>query len=167
MHSANEALRMSDNGLSLLKQHEGLRLKAYQDSKGVWTIGYGLTSAAGIIRVYKGLVITREQAEDYYKQALVKYENCVKDVIKVPLKQHQFDALTSFCYNIGPGAFTRSTVAKLVNAERFEAVPASMKLWIRSGKTYPKGLPRRRKAEGDLFLGSKNFASKKDSATGA
>ena len=164
MHSANNHLRTSDVGIALLKQHEGLRLKAYQDSKGVWTIGYGLTSAAGIIKVYKGLVITAQQAEDYFRQALVKYEDCVKEAIDVPLEQYQFDALTSFCYNVGPGAFASSSVAKYTNQQRFAEVPSRMRLWIRSGKKYPKGLQDRRKAEGDLFVGRKAFASAKSNA---
>jgi lysozyme len=163
----HENLRTSRNGILLLKKHEGLRLKAYQDSRGVWTIGYGLTSAAGIIKVYRGLTITAQQAEDYLQQALVQYENCVKDTIKVPLEQHQFDALVSFCYNVGPRAFEGSSIAQYVNQKRFKDVPKRMALWVRAGKTKPKGLPKRRKDEGDVFLGRKDFASAERQPDGA
>jgi lysozyme len=163
----NENLRTSPNGISLLKQHEGLRLKAYQDSRGVWTIGYGLTSAAGIVKVYKGMTITREQAEEYFRLALVKYENCIKETIRIPLEQHQFDALVSFCYNVGPGAFEGSSIAQYVNQKRFKDVPKRMALWIRAGKVYPKGLKKRRKDEGDVFLGRKDFAATERQPDGA
>src|SRR4051812_18210167 len=101
-------MRMSDQGRALLTKREGVRLKAYRDSVGVWTIGVGHTSAAGPPTVTPGQTITAQECDEIFRRDLVQYENAVNKAVKVPLAQHQFDACVSLCYNIGAGGFARS-----------------------------------------------------------
>lgn len=86
--------------MNFIRGREGCELKAYQDTGGVWTIGWGNTNYYGI-PVYKGLTITRQQADNLYKWSLSTYENMVKRDIKIPLNQNEFNALVSLCYNTG------------------------------------------------------------------
>jgi lysozyme len=98
-------MRMSAEGRKRLTAREGVRLKAYTDSVGVWTIGIGHTSAAGPPKVTPGLTLTRAEVDSLFIRDLAKYEKAVDDGVHVPLAQHEFDALVSICYNIGPGWF--------------------------------------------------------------
>lgn len=95
-----------------IKEHEGLRLVAYLDSVGVWTIGYGDTGPD----VVKGLTITKGQAEERLRKRLVEFEGYVNRAVKVKLTQNQFDALVSLVYNIGPTNFNSSTLLRKLNA---------------------------------------------------
>ena len=115
-------MRMSADGLALVKEFEGLRLKAYKCPAGVWTIGYGHTSAAGSPAVNPGMEITKEEAEEILKHDMVQYEAGVERLVKVELTQGQFDALVDFAYNAGVGALAKSTLLKKVNAEKFDEV---------------------------------------------
>ena len=100
-------------GLNLIKQFEGLRLKAYRDAVGVWTIGYGHTSMAGDPKVKAGMVITEDEAEQILRIDLKKYEDAVKKALPgYPLTDNQYAALTSLCYNVGPGNFSKSSVVR-------------------------------------------------------
>lgn len=147
-------MKTGPKGLELIKQFEGLRLEAYIDPVGVLTIGYGLTSAAGIVLVKRGMTITKEQAEDYLIRALAKYEYAVSRALKRTPTQNQFDAMVSLCYNIGPGNFGGSSVVRYFNAGNPEMAAASFLLWTKAGKP-PKpmeGLKRRREAERKLFV---------------
>lgn len=144
--------KLSEAGVSLIKRFEGLKLKAYKDSAGVWTIGYGHTSAAGKPKVTSGLVITAEEAEDILKRDLLLYEKAVNDTIKRPMNPNQYAAMVSLCYNIGPGAFAKSTVARKFNEGAiFDAADGFM-LWIKAGGKILKGLVNRREAERKMFL---------------
>jgi lysozyme len=143
---------MSDQGIdALLKKFEGCKLKAYKDPVGIWTIGYGHTSAAGEPDVTEGLTITQDEAEEILKRDLVKYEKPVADMVKVPLSQHQFDVLVDFAYNAGVGNLKSSTLLKRVNAGDFDAVPNELMKWTKAkGKELP-GLVRRRRAESEWW----------------
>ncbi len=144
-------MKTSKAGLDLIRASEGCRLKAYRDPVGIWTIGYGLTSAAGLISVHEGLSITQKQAEEYLRQSLLKYEAAVLRAVRVPLSQNQFDACVSLCYNIGPGAFAKSSVASYCNLKKFDLAATAFKLWTKAkGKTLP-GLVKRRNFECALF----------------
>jgi lysozyme len=146
-------MRMSAAGLAIVKEFEGLRLKAYKCPAGVWTIGYGHTSAAGKPKVNAELVITREDAEDILKRDLVQYEDCVREQVQIGITQSQFDALVDFTYNVGTSQFSRSTLLKRVNAGRFDEVPAEFMKWIKGGGRELPGLVRRRRAEVKLWRG--------------
>jgi len=145
-------MKTSKAGLDLIKKWEGCRLTAYRDSVGVLTIGYGLTSAAGIIRVTEGLAITQKQADDYLVAALAKYEDAVNKAITRTMTQAQFDAFVSLCYNIGPGAFAGSTAVKRFNAGDIAGAADAILMWNKAGGKVLKGLENRRADERALFL---------------
>ena len=146
-------MKTSEAGLKLIRQFEGLRLKAYRCPAGIWTIGYGHTTAAGPPEVRENMRISREEAEAILKRDLAQFENAVSSMVKVPLTENQFDTLVSFAFNCGTAALRRSTLLKRVNAGAFDAVPAELMKWTRAdGKELP-GLVRRRRAEAALWRG--------------
>jgi lysozyme len=109
-------MNTSPAGRKVLVQREGRRLKAYRDSVDVWTIGVGHTSAAGPPKVVPGLTITEAECDAIFSRDLAAFAASVEAAVKVPLAQHEFDALVSFCYNIGQAGFARSTVVRRLNA---------------------------------------------------
>lgn len=141
--------QMSELGLALIKQFEGLRLKAYQDSAGVWTIGYGHTSTAR-----PNMVITEHKAHQLLAQDVWRFERCVNELVQAPLTQNQFDALVSFAFNIGCGALGRSTLLRKLNnaGTSREEVASEFHRWVYAGGRRLRGLERRREAEAELFL---------------
>jgi lysozyme len=146
-------MKTSEAGLKLIRQFEGLRLRAYRCPAGIWTIGYGHTTAAGPPEVREGMRISREEAEAILKRDLAQFENVVSSMVKVPLTENQFDTLVSFAFNCGVTALRRSTLLKRVNSGTFEAVPAELMKWTKAdGKELP-GLVRRRRAEAALWRG--------------
>ena len=149
-------LKISDAGIALIKQYEGLRLAAYPDpgSKGEpYTIGYGHTSASGAPKVWPNMVITKDEAETILRLDLLKFEVAVNNAVTTPITQNQFDALVSFAYNCGVGNLQTSTLLKRVNARKFDEAATEFSKWTRScGRVMP-GLLKRRRAEADLFAG--------------
>ena len=146
-------MKTSDTGLALIKRHEGLKLDAYRCPAGIWTIGYGHTTAAGAPAVTAGSRITRQEAEDILRSDLGKFERAVLDAVTVPLSQPQFDALVSLCFNIGPGAFAKSTLVRVLNAGRREDVPKQWMRWTKGGGRELPGLVKRRRDELALWRG--------------
>jgi lysozyme len=146
-------MRMSADGLALVKEFEGLRLKAYKCPAAVWTIGYGHTSAAGAPIVSADMLISKENAEEILQRDMVQYEDGVRKLVTVGLTQGQFDALVDFAYNAGVGALQKSTLLKKVNAEKFDEVPAEFMKWTKGGGKELPGLVRRRRAEVKLWRG--------------
>jgi lysozyme len=141
---------ISDDGLTVLKHYEGCRLRAYRDSVGVWTIGYGDTE-----NVTEGLVITQQEAEDRLERRLDRdFEPGVRAAITAPMRQEQFDAMVCLAYNIGVGAFSNSTLVKLFNAGDIQLAADQFLRWDKAGGKSLKGLRRRRAAERALFLGA-------------
>lgn len=143
--------RTSQLGIDLIKEFEGCKLSAYPDpgtGGDPWTIGYGHTGDD----VYPGLVITQERAEELLVNDLLFFEQGVLDCVTVPLSQNQFDALVSFAYNIGVGAFCGSTMAGLLNEGNYQRASAQFDRWVNGGSGPMPGLVRRRAAERDLFL---------------
>ena len=144
-------MQTSDQGIALIKHHEGVRLTAYADPVGVWTIGYGHTTAAGPPKVERGMKITDAGADAILRQDLAKFEGYVSSAVKVPLNQNEFDALVSFTFNLGPGNLRSSTLLKKLNAgDRAGAADEFLKWTKAGGKTLP-GLVKRREAERALF----------------
>jgi|TARA_B100000214_G_C23799400_1_gene549658 lysozyme len=140
-------MNISQTGIDLLKHFEGCELEAYQDSVGVWTIGYGHTKD-----VEKGMKITQELAEHMLKEELEgEYEGYINDIPDVPLTQCQFDALVCWVYNLGPTNLRSSTMLKELNAGNYDLVPFQMKRWDKAGGKTLLGLTRRRNAEALLF----------------
>lgn len=146
-------MKTSPAGIALIQQFEGRRLEAYKCPAGVWTIGYGHTSAAGKPEVKPGMVITKQEANDILVRDLVRYEDAVDRLVKVPLTQNQFDALVSFTFNVGEGALAKSTLLKRLNAGDYNAVPAELMKWTKGGGKELPGLVRRRRAECAMWRG--------------
>lgn len=142
--------RYSDAGLALTKRYEGLRLKAYQDTGGVWTIGYGHTGP----EVVSGQAVTPLEAEALLRADLRTAIDCVNAAVHTALDQNHFDALVDFCFNAGRGNFTRSSLLRLVNQKNFTAAAGQFGLWINVNGQPSRGLVRRRTAERAMFLGS-------------
>jgi lysozyme len=139
-------MKMSTEGLIALIGHEGIVLSRYLDSVKVWTIGIGHTKAAGGLDPEKFTgTLTMAQALDLLRDDIVKYENGVNNAIKVPLKQHEFDALVSFHYNTG--AISRATLTKTLNSGNKKAAGEQFMNWVK-----PAAIHGRRKAEARLFL---------------
>ena len=146
-------MKISAAGIELLKQFEGCRLTAYQDSVGVWTIGFGTTTG-----VKEGQTISQVKAEEYLRFDLAIFEKAVTESLKVPVNQNQFDALVSFTYNVGVSAFRSSNLLNLINEKTDKkVVAAEFSKWVKAGNQTLPGLVSRRKAESELFLkGAKN-----------
>jgi len=141
------------DGLNIVKQFEGCELTAYQDSVGVWTIGYGHTAMAGPPTVYAGQTITKAEAEEILKRDLNKFENGVRDLVKVSVNSDQFSALVSFSFNVGLGALADSTLLRKLNAGDYQGAANEFPRWVKAGGQTLPGLVRRRNAEQALFLG--------------
>ena len=133
---------ISKVGLDLIKKYEGCHLTAYQCPSGVWTIGYGHTAG-----VKEGMKITQQQAEEFLKQDLERYEQYVRDNVSYSLTQNQFDALVSFTFNCGIG-----NLRTLIKDRTLEQIADAILLYNKGGgKTLP-GLVKRRQEEQALFL---------------
>lgn len=142
-------MKTSERGIELIKAFEGLRLRSYQDSVGVWTIGYGHTRG-----VRQDMRITPQQAEEYLITDLSNTETFVmRNLDGEHVNQCQFDALVSFTFNLGPGNLAKSTLLKKVKADPDDAtIAGEFEKWCRAGGKYLKGLHRRRKAEAQLYF---------------
>ena len=143
---------ISKTGIDLISSFEGIRLNAYDDGVGVWTIGIGTTIYPNGMKVKKGDKCTLEQAHEYLAHDMIEFEKTVNDSVKVPLSQNQFDALVSLTYNIGSTAFKNSTLLKKLNAKDFTGAADQFLVWNKGGGKVLKGLVRRREAERALFL---------------
>lgn len=134
------------NASELIKRFEGLRLEAYLCQAGVWTIGYGHTGD-----VKKGDKITLETAEKLLRADLRRFEAAVDSLVAVKLSEGQREALISFTYNVGIGAFKRSTLLRLLNSGDYKGASKQFMRWIKAGGKVSKGLIKRRAAEQRLF----------------
>ena len=149
---ATDEMSISPSGVDLICNFEGLRLKAYDDGVGVWTIGYGTTKYPNGIRVKKGDTCTLEQAKAYMQNDLKAFERTVNDAVNVSINQNQFDALVSLAYNIGATAFKKSTLVKRLNEGNYKAAANQFNVWVNAGGKRMQGLVNRRAAERALFL---------------
>jgi lysozyme len=141
---------ITENGLKLIMGFEGFSNTIYLDEAGLQTIGYG-----HLILPHKKFSfkngISKIDAESLLKQDVQLAENAVARLIKVPLTNHQFDALVSFTFNLGAGALQRSTLRHKVNRQEHDAVPAEFMRWIYANGRKIPGLIRRRTAEAELY----------------
>ena len=140
-------MKTSNKGIDLIKKYEGLRLDAYLDAVGVWTIGYGHT-----LNVKSTDVITLDEAEYFLRQDV---EFAEKEVNKhnLDINQNQFDALVSFVFNLGLGNFARSTLLRKIKSNANDpTVRKEFERWIYAGGKILNGLVRRRKEEAELYF---------------
>lgn len=147
-----ELMSVSAKGIDLICSFEGLRLTAYDDGVGVWTIGFGTIKYPNGVRVKRGDTCTLEQAKSYMKYDLIEFEHTVNSLAKVLLNQNQFDALVSLTYNIGSGAFKSSTLLKKLNASDYKGAADQFDVWVNAGGKRMQGLANRRAKEKSLFL---------------
>jgi len=152
-------MHISEEGLALIKHFEGCPVNgagdpvAYLCPAGVWTIGYGHTK-----RVKEHDRWSMDHAEYILKEEIENdYEKHIKELVKVKLEQHQFDALVAWVFNLGYGNLKDSTLLKFLNAGDYHNVPAQIKRWnkatVDGEKIVLDGLVRRREAEALLFEG--------------
>ena len=156
-------MNMSEKGKKLLAQWEGTILHVYNDAVGLPTIGVGhlltrdeLTSGkiyieGQLVKYANGL--TQQQALDLLGQDLDKFEKVVDESVTVDLKQNQFDALVSFAFNVGAGAFKGSSLLKVLNQGQYAEVPDQLQRWAYAGGRLVQGLATRRENEIKLWKG--------------
>lgn len=143
-------MRTSDRGLAMLAGLEGICLTKYKDSVGVWTIGIGATRTEipDIAKWPRDRTLTIEQCFSLLKQSIKKYERAINKNIKVGLQQHEFDALVSWCYNVGTGWANRASVIKLLNQGiRGKRIYDALMMYKK-----PKEIIGRRKKEAKLLV---------------
>jgi len=144
--------KINKAGLALIKHFESLKLTAYQDSVGIWTIGWGHTGSAhndGTVK--KGRKITRDEAESLLMKDLSIFEEAVESCLDVKVNSNQFSALVSFSFNLGSSSLNRSTLLKKLNADDPFGAAKEFKRWSNAGGQRLAGLVRRRISERNLF----------------
>lgn len=140
-------MKTSDLGIALLKAFEGHSLMAYRCPAGVWTIGYGHTEG-----VKEGHEITKVEAERLLRRDLQPIE-AVLNTLGIAFTQNQFDALVSFIFNVGTGAFLRSTMLKKIRVNPVDvSIRSEFMRWTKAGGVTLPGLVFRRRKEADLYF---------------
>ena len=139
-------MQTSPQGIDCLTAREGVRLDAYQDTRGIWTIGVGHTAASGLPCPRAGMTITRDEAEAILARDVIPCEAAVNS-LHASLTQAQFDALVSFAFNIGTAGFLRSTCARRLAVGDMDGAARAMTLWC-----YPPEIAARRRGEIRQFL---------------
>lgn len=150
-------MKINKATVDLVKEFEGFRSEAYLDPVGIWTIGYGTTAEAGLgIAPRPGMRITQKEAETYLMLGLEKFAKRIAPMIKQPITENEFGAFVSLAYNIGPGAFLKSTALQAFNEGKKDKAANAILMWnkatINGVRKVLPGLDRRRKAERELFL---------------
>lgn len=138
---------LSPEGANVIAEREGLKLETYLDSRGILTIGIGHTSAAGPPPVVEGLRITEAQAHAIFRQDNARFRQECLGLVKVPLSQHEFDALASFVFNLGTTQFMSSTALRRLNARDYDGCAEAMTWWNK-----PPEIISRRRGEIEQFL---------------
>ena len=141
-------MAIAQSTLEFITKEEGSRNKAYHDAKGLLTIGVGHLIRSDEAHLVNA-VLTDEQIKDLLKSDLKRCSEAVEAAVKVPLQQHQFDALYSLCFNIGPTAFKNSTVVRRINEKDIKGAADAILRW-----NIPPALKKRRERERELFLGA-------------
>lgn len=142
------ALAVSAAGLVAVANFEGFRSEAYKDVAGVPTIGYGETAG-----VKMGQTTTPDRALVQLLKSLNNHSDQIKQYIKVPLSQNEFDAYSSFAYNVGVGNFRSSTLLKKLNAGDYEGACSELLKWKYAGGKVQAGLVKRRQEEYRTCMG--------------
>lgn len=145
-------MQVTEEGLALIRRHEGFRAEAYRCPAGIWTIGYGHTAQAGPPVVTPGMTVSEEEGARILARDVARFAAEVKPLLAREVSAAQFSALVSFAYNVGTPAFRRSSVLRAVNEGRFGDVPHRLKLWVKAGGKVLPGLEKRRAAEARLFM---------------
>jgi len=147
-------MKLNNDGIALMHMYEGLRLDAYLCPAGVWTIGYGNTFYENGTRVKKGNVITKDRAEELFKNIVkINFELPMSRLIDVELNDNQYSALVSFTYNVGIGNLSKSTLLKMVNKNpNNHLIREQFLRWNKANGKPFLGLTKRRTAEANLYF---------------
>lgn len=137
------------SGLALIKRFESCKLAAYQDQRGVWTVGWGHTGPA----VTSQSVCSQADADLWLIQDTYAAQRAVNATVDVAMTQNQFDALVSFTFNVGVGSEAHSTLVQILNAGNPAGAADQFLAWNHVDGVVDAGLTRRRAAERALFLG--------------
>ncbi|MBX7225027.1 MAG: glycoside hydrolase family protein [Chitinophagales bacterium] len=151
-------LTISQKGIDFILSYEGFRANKYNDAAGHCTIGYGHLIHRGNCNDDSSEAqfsggITQERAKELFMERIRPVELLINEEVKTEMTQAQFDALCSFTFNVGSGAFKGSTLLKKLNAGDYDAVPVEMNKWVNAGGRKLEGLVKRRKGEGEMFSG--------------
>jgi lysozyme len=133
--------------IPLIEDFEGYRDHAYQDSVGVWTIGFGTTRYPNGHHVQKGDRVTREEADDYLLHDLARFADSLDEMLEEEVNEHEYAALLSFEYNLGAGALAHSTLMRYLNAGDHQGAARQILRWNKAGGHVLAGLTRRRQEE--------------------
>lgn len=145
-------MKLNQNGYNLIKQFEGCKLTAYQDSIGVWTIGYGSTYYEDMQKVKKGDKVSQERANEIFEFVASRFARNVDDIITSKPTQNQFNAVVSLVYNIGLGNFQKSTLLKKLNKNpNDKTIKDEFLKWVNAGGRKLQGLVNRRKKEAEIY----------------
>lgn len=145
-------MEISKYGLEFIKKEEGFITEAYWDYKQ-YSIGYGSGQYIDGTSVKKGDVVTREKASEMLESHIARIiYPIIKKCVKISLTQNQFDALCSFIYNLGNGAFEKSTLLKLLNQNKIVEASLEFDKWVNAGGEKLLSLVRRRRKEKELFM---------------
>ena len=149
-----KVLHLSQKGLDLIKQFEGLKLKPYLCPANIATVGFGNTYYPDGTKVkLTDPAITAQKAEELLKFLMQSYEKGVDSFCRDDISQNQFDALTSFAYNVGVGNLQKSSLIKKVNLNPNDpAIRLEFMKWNKGAGKVLAGLTRRRQAEADLYF---------------
>lgn len=146
-------MRINRDFLEFLTLMEGLELKAYKDSVGIWTIGIGSTRYEDGRPVLRGDIITEDRAFELFKNTIIQYEVAVNKLVTSNINQNQYHALLSFTYNLGVRAFKNSTLLKKVNKNPNDPdIEKEFLKWINANSKPLRGLLIRRQAEIKLYF---------------
>jgi len=146
-------MRINDATVSLVKEFEGKRLEAYPDPVGIWTIGYGHSEHAPFgPKPVKGMKISEAEAEDLLRKGLDHFGEGVRKLLTRPANENEFGAMVSLAYNIGLGAFAKSTCLRRFNAGDTAGAAEALQWFNKAGGKVLNGLVRRRGAEAELML---------------
>lgn len=146
-------MNITQRGIDFIKSWEGFREHAYQDSAGIWSIGYGTVLYENLKPVKRGDKITQAQATILFAIQLKKYEKAVNDIVTSMIHENQFDALVSFAYNVGIASLKRSTLLKKVNANPNDPnISTEFRKWNRAAGKFVQGLSNRRIAESQIYF---------------
>lgn len=154
--------KINSKGLALIKEFESYFGRPYNDPVGFSTVGYGHLIAYRRVNSADNRMIwvpgqnqrgylTEKEAAELLRIDLASYERAVADALKRPVNENQFSACVSLCYNIGPGGFRSSSVARFINLGQYGAAERAFSMWVRGGGEVLPGLVRRRNDERKLF----------------
>ncbi len=147
-------MNVSKRAIKLIKHHEGVRNRPYRCPAGLWTVGVGhLIGDGKSLPESWNRTFTQEEIDTILKKDLIRFEKgVIKLLPNVKLKQHEFDSIISFCFNLGLGCFQRSTIRQALLRNDKEAAMESLVKYCRAGGKILKGLQKRRLDEKQLFL---------------